>query len=143
MRETGKTKKIKGYKEIVTYGLHPYKIPITDSHGVTKDVEFRATLKEMVPDHTSCNTCGKYLSKLEVETTPHMISCDHEKCRETKINNLVMTFDCDECGGHWAAKPNEPYWTPYKVQEYLCFECYGDIFEIETGLEITWHGIRL
>ena len=131
MRETGKTKKIKGYKEVVTYGFHPYTIPITDARGVTKPVEFRATLREMVPDHTPCNLCKKYIGTFEIEMAPHMISCSHLKCQETKINELVMTYDCEDCGGHWKAKPDEPYWTPYKTQEFICFECYGDILEQE------------
>jgi len=127
MRETGKTKKIKGYTEVITYGFHPYKVPITDARGITKEVEFIATLKEMVPDYTPCNTCGVYLGNLEKEMAPNIISCSHDKFRETKINDLTMTFDCDECGGHWNAKPDQPYWTPFKVQEYICFECYKDM----------------
>ena len=127
MRETGKTKKIKGYREVVTYGLHPYKVPITDARGITKEVEFVATLKEMVPDHVPCDKCGVYLGDLELEMSKYMISCDHIKCRETKINDLVMTFDCDDCGGHWNAKPDKPYWTPFKTQEHMCFECHEDM----------------
>ena len=144
MRETGKAKKIKGYKEQTTYGFHSYKVPITDARGITKDVEFRTKMVEMVPDHTLCDTCKKAISNKELEMAPHIISCKHENCKETKINNLVMKFDCDECGGHWDAKPEEPYWTPYNTQEHLCFECLGDIFEIETGMETTWYGeVRL
>ena len=131
MRETGKTKKIKGYKEVVTYGFNPYMIPITDARGITKPVEFRATLREMVPEHTPCNGCGKYLADLEMEHADNIISCSHTKCRETKINELTMTFDCDDCGGHWKADPDKPYWTPYKTQENICFECYEDMIELE------------
>jgi hypothetical protein len=135
MRETGKTKKIKGYREEVTYGLHPYTVPITDARGVTKPVRFVATLREMVPDHTPCNMCGLFLSTMETEMAPHMISCEHIKCRETKINELTITFDCDDCGGHWEAKSNEPYWTPLKDQEFICFECYEQMLDNEQGFE--------
>ena len=144
MRETGKAKKIKGYKEKVTYGFHSYTIPITDARGITKPVKFRAKMIEMVPDHTPCDTCKNWMSDREVEMSPNMISCKHEKCRETKINDLVMKFDCDECGGHWDAKPNEPYWTPFNTQEHICYDCFRNIFETETGMEVTWYGeIRL
>lgn len=127
MREKGKAKKIKGYKEVITYGNFPYKIPVTDSRGITKEVEFVATLKETVPDHKKCDMCGIFIGSLEEDMATTMISCDHEKCNEKKINDLVMTFDCDECGGHWNAKPDQPYWTPFKTQEYICFECYEDM----------------
>ena len=143
MRETGKAKKIKGYREEVTYGFHTYTVPITDARGITKDVEFRATLKEMVPDYVSCDTCKKSLGDKELQMQQYMISCKHEKCIETKINELVMQFDCDACGGHWNAKPDKPYWTPLNEQEHICFSCFGDIFEIETGMEQTWYGVRL
>lgn len=127
MREKGKAKKIKGYKEVVTYGNFPYTIPVTDARGITKEVEFVATLVETVPDHTPCGMCGVYLGNKEIEMAPHMISCTHEKCKESKINNRVLTFDCEECGGSWPGKPDQPYWTPYMTQEYICFECYEDM----------------
>ncbi len=127
MREKGKAKKITGYKEVITYGNFPYKIPVTDSRGITKEVEFVATLKETVPDHTPCDKCGVYIGNLEKEMATTMISCDHEHCKENRINELVMSFECEDCGGYWKAKPDEPYWTPFKTQEYICFECYEDM----------------
>lgn len=127
MRERGKTKKIKGYKEVVTYGNFPYKIPVTDTRGITKEVEFVATLVETVPDHTPCDMCGVYLGNKEIEMAPYMISCKHKNCKENKINERVLTFDCEECGGAWKAKPDQPYWTPHMYQEHICFECYEDM----------------
>ena len=126
MKES-KTKKSNGYKEVITYGNFPYKLPITDSRGITKEVEFVATLKETEPDHTPCDKCGVYIGNLEKEMATTMISCNHEHCKENKINELVMSFECEDCGGYWKAKPNEPYWTPFKTQEYICFECYEDM----------------
>ena len=127
MRETGKTKKIKGYKEVVTYGFHPYKVPITDARGVTKEVEFVATLKETIPEHVPCDTCGKYLGDLEIDMAQFIVSCDHKECKETKINERIMTFDCDDCGKQWNGNPDLPYWTPFKTQEKMCFECLKDM----------------
>ena len=130
MREKGKAKKIKGYREVVTYGFHPYKVPVTDARGITKEVEFVATLKETVPDHTPCDLCGIYLGNLEMDMATTMISCVHEKCEEKKINDLVMQFNCNDCGGEWKGKPGEPYWTPFKTQEHICFECFEDMLLI-------------
>jgi hypothetical protein len=127
MREKGKTKKIKGYKEVVTYGNFPYTIPVTDARGITKEVEFVATLVETVPDHTPCDMCGVYLGNKEIEMAPYMISCKHENCKENKMNERVLTFDCEECGGAWPAKADQPYWTPFMHQEHICFECYEDM----------------
>ena len=59
-----------------------------------------------------------------------MISCDHEHCKENRINDRIMSFECEDCGGYWVAKPDEPYWTPFKTQEYICFECYEDMMLI-------------
>jgi hypothetical protein len=114
MREKGKTKKIKGYKEVVTYGNFPYTIPVTDARGITKEVEFVATL-------------GVYLGNKEIEMAPYMISCKHENCKENKMNERVLTFDCEECGGVWPGKADQPYWTPFMHQEHICFECYEDM----------------
>lgn len=141
MKES-KTKKSNGYKEVITYGNFPYKLPITDSRGITKEVEFVATLVESVPDHSSCNICKKYISKAEEQMAPSIVSCKHEKFTETKINERVMTYNCEECGGTWPAKPDSPYWTPIGEQEKICFECYGDMLVQENpSLEVSWYGV--
>ena len=132
MREIGKAKKIEGYKEIVTYGFHPYKVPMTDARGITKEVEFVATLTETVLDHIACHTCNKYIGKLEEEMSSSIIACKHTNLTENKINERVLTFDCDDCGGTWKGDPDKPYWTPTGTQEYICFECCGDILENES-----------
>ena len=95
MREKGKAKKIKGYKEVVTYGNFPYTIPVTDARGITKEVEFVATLVETVPDHTPCDMCGVYLGNKEIEMAPHMISCKHEHCKENKMNERQEAVNRD------------------------------------------------
>ena len=104
MREKGKSEKQIGYKEIVTKGIHPYKLPITDARGKTEMVEFVATLVELVPDHKPCDMCGKYMGTLELEMSPYIISCKHSNPIETKINERVMKFNCEECGGIWGQK---------------------------------------
>ena len=143
MKES-KTKKIKGYKEVVTEGNFPYKLPITDARGITKEVEFVATLVETVPDHTECKKCKKFLAKAEINMAPDIVNCKHENFTENKINERTLTFDCEECGGSWAAKPDQPYWTPIGEQEYICFECYGDMVTMEQpNIEISWYGVAL
>ena len=131
MREKGKSEKTKGFKEIVTKGFHPYKLPITDARGKTDMVEFVATLVELVPDHTPCNMCGKYIGKFEEEMTPYIVSCTHEKYTTEKINERIMRYDCSDCGGTWKPKPDSPYWEPVGIQEFICFECYEQMLENE------------
>tara|TARA_R110002051_G_scaffold5509_3_gene28319 strand:- start:159 stop:596 length:438 start_codon:yes stop_codon:yes gene_type:complete len=140
MREKGKAEKTKKFKEIVTKGFHPYKLPITDARGKTDMVEFVATLVELVPDYESCDTCEKYLSDGEVEMSPYIISCNHEKYTTEKINDRIMRYDCSDCGGTWKPKPDSPYWEPIGIQEKICFECVSDIFEVEIGMETSWYG---
>ena len=136
MREIGKAKKIEGYKEIVTYGFHPYKVPMTDARGITKEVEFVATLTETVLDHIPCNMCKKYIGKYEEEMAASLIKCKHMNLTENKINERVLTFDCDDCGGSWKGDPDRPFWTPTGEQEYMCFECYEHLIDIEREMVI-------
>jgi hypothetical protein len=143
MKES-KTKKTKGYKEVITYGNFPYKLPITDSRGITKEVEFVATLVESVPDHKECNQCKKFLAKDELRMAPHIINCNHHDFTEDKINERAMSYKCEECGGSWPANPKLPYWTPIGTQEYMCFECYGHLIDQEQQVgETTWYGVTL
>ena len=132
MREIGKAKKIVGYKEVVTIGNHPYKLPISDARGKIEQVEFVATLIEVVPDHTPCSICKKYIGKFEESMSPHIISCNHKNYSETKINERTLTYDCPECGGAWPGIPEKPYWSPVNHQDYTCFECYGDMLNNES-----------
>tara|TARA_B110000495_G_scaffold109353_1_gene94620 strand:- start:309 stop:722 length:414 start_codon:yes stop_codon:yes gene_type:complete len=134
MRKQGKSEKNIGYKEIVTKGLHPYKLPITDARGKTTMVEFVATLVELVPDHKPCDSCGKYLGDLEIEMSTCIISCDHKNFIETKINDRVMKYECPDCGGNWGPKPDSPYWEPVGTQEFMCFECYEQILQNEKDV---------
>lgn len=136
MREIGKAKKIEGYKEVVTYGFHPYKVPVTDARGITKEVEFVATLTEMVLDHIPCNICKKYIGKFEEEMASCIVGCKHKNLTENKINERVLTFDCDDCGGSWKGDPDSKYWTPTGEQEYVCFECYEHMLEIEREMVV-------
>jgi hypothetical protein len=64
--------------------------------------------------------------------SPCIVACKHINLTETKINERVLTFDCDDCGGHWNGNPENAYWKPTGTQEYMCFECYGDILENES-----------
>ena len=91
MKES-KTKKSNGYKEVITYGNFPYKLPITDSRGITKEVEFVATLVESVPDHKECSICKKFLAKAEILMAPNIVNCKHEKFTETKINERTINY---------------------------------------------------
>ena len=136
MREKGKSDRTSGYKEIVTKGIHPYKLPITDARGKTEMVEFVATLVELVPDHKSCDLCGHYIGDMEIEMSPYIISCNHKKFIETKINDRVMKYDCPDCGGTWGPKPDSPYWEPVGTQELTCFECYEQMLENEKDVII-------
>lgn len=143
MRETGKTKKIKGYRESITYGFNKYKRPDSYVEGYKRDSQNVATLVEMIPEHTPCNICKKLLSNKEIDMATCMISCDHKDLIKNKINERIMTFECEECGGAWTGKPNDPYWTPAFTQENICFECYGDIYMNEyPEIEVCWYGIR-
>lgn len=136
--------KMDGYKEIVTEGFNHYKLPITDSKGKTEMVDFVATLVEVVPDHKECSTCKKYISKMEVDLSPTLISCKHKKFTENKINERAISYHCEECGGSWPGRPKEPYWTPVNTQEYMCLECFGHIFDMENpNTETTWHGVMI
>lgn len=136
--------KMNGYKEVVTEGFHHYKLPITDSKGKTDMVDFVATLVEVVPDHKACHTCKKYISKLEEELSPTLVSCKHTKFTEEKINERTIKYDCEECGCSWPGKPNEPYWTPTNEQEYMCLECFGDIIYMENqNIETSWYGVTV
>jgi hypothetical protein len=127
MRETGKNKKIKGYKEIITKGYHKYKLPVTNINGKTDMVEFVATLREMVPEHKPCEVCGKYIGKYEEQMASTMISCEHKHLNEQLINKKIMKFECDDCKGTWSPHKDLLYWTPKGTQEYFCFECFGEM----------------
>ena len=142
--EKNKSKKLDGYKEVVTEGFFPYKLPITDAKGKTDMVRFVATLVEVVPDHKECHTCKKYISKAEISMAPNIIKCDHKKFTEEKINERVIKYNCEECGGKWPGKPDKPYWIPTYVQEYMCFECYGNTISIENPEhEPSWYGVTV
>ena len=127
MRETGKNKKIKGYKEVVTEGNHKYKLPITNINGKVEMVEFVATMREMVPEHIPCEICGRFIGKYEEQMAPIMVACQHKHIEEELINNKAMRFECKDCGGIWKPKPDKPYWTPKGTQEYFCFECLEEM----------------
>jgi hypothetical protein len=127
MREIGKNKKIKGYKEIVTEGYNKYKLPITNINGKMEMMEFVATLREMVQEHTPCDICGQFIGKYEKEMASIIIKCQHKHIEEELINKKAMKFKCKDCGGVWTAKPDKPFWTPKGTQEYFCFECLEEM----------------
>ena len=100
------------YKEIVTKGWEKYQIqdPITGKWN-----EYNAELHEVVPFHTPCSVCSKYISNKEADMAEVMIT--PKPCGACKKVQIERNLD---------KNPIEVI-CKHTEQVFICFECYEDM----------------
>ena len=98
------------YKEVITEGRDRYQIRNSETG---KMETFVATLSEIVPVHTPCYKCKKFISNAEAEMADVMIVDQCGMCKKLEIQNK---FD---------GKPFEVKCT-HRKQTFVCFECFEE-----------------
>ena len=99
------------YEEVITEGHNKYYIRNSDTGAVDS---FVAQLAEIVPVHTPCFKCKKFISNSEADMAEYMIDDECGMCKkksiENKLDNKLITVKCT-----------------HKEQTFVCFECFEDM----------------
>ena len=98
-------------KEVVTDGRDRYQIRNSEAGQME---EYVAQLVEIVPEHTPCYRCQKFISNIEADMADVMI---HEQCGVCKRNQIKSKLD---------GSPIELKCT-HRTQTFVCFECFEEM----------------
>ena len=100
------------YKEIVTEGRDKYLV--RDGNDGWRDEV--AKLVEIVPDHTPCHICKKFISNYEADMAEYML--ETKPCGSCKKEQIERKFDNKD--------PTEIK-CKHTQQQFVCFECFEDM----------------